>query len=79
MTLAIIDRLNDDEMYVDAVDDAINIIQAQALLIQKYVKHKNGCMSLEKTRDSNGRFSSYACDCGLTKAQREIKKLAVNA
>lgn len=73
----ILERLRGDETYIDAVDDAAKIIEMQALLIQKYVKHKGDYMSLEKVRDSNGRFSSYACTCGLTDAQRKIKKMAI--
>jgi hypothetical protein len=65
--LDIIDRLNDAEMYVDAIDDAIAEIK-KLRRVARYATHKPYCMSLTKERNSNGQFSSYACSCGLKKA-----------
>jgi len=41
--------------------------------LDKFSKHSDSCNSLIRERDDSGRFTRYACNCGLSSAKRDIE------
>ena len=70
----ILKRLFDEKMWIDAVDDAAEIIRIQDYLIKNHVRHDEDCASLRATLRKDERLHVGVCSCGLVEKMKYVNK-----